>query len=320
MFYDMPLEQLLTYKPAREEPEDFDVFWRDTLLEAKTFPLNIKMRKMDFGLDVFETFDVSFCGFGGQEIKGWFIRPDKVKGKIPCIVQYVGYSGGRSFPTWWLLYPSAGLSTFIMDTIGQGSDILHGDTPDYFSGNSPHVQGFMTDGILDPKTYYYRRVFTDAVCAVDAVKTFAEVDDSKIAVGGHSQGGGISLAVAGLRTDIQYALPDAPFLCDFRRAVGVTDTLPYFEITRFCRSHRHQVQTVFSTLSYFNCVNFASRAKASAYFSVGLMDTICPPSTVFSAYNHYNGEKQIEIYEFNDHEAGHEFQKLKQVKFLKERW
>lgn len=320
MFYDMPLEQLLTYKPNREEPEDFDEFWGDTLLEARAFPLDVKTQKMDFGLDVFETLDVSFSGFGGQKIKGWFIRPAEAKEALPCIVQYVGYQGGRSFPTWWLLYPSAGFSTFIMDTRGQGSDILHGDTPDCFSGNSPHVPGFMTDGILDPKTYYYRRVFTDAVRAVDAIKTFPEVDKLKIAVGGHSQGGGISLAVAGLRSDIRYVLTDAPLLCDFRRAVEITDTLPYFELTKFCRSHRHRVQTVFSTISYFNCVNFAARAKASAYFSVGLMDEICPPSTVFSAYNHFNGDKQIEIYEFNGHEAGHEFHKLKQLAFLKEKW
>jgi hypothetical protein len=68
MFYDMPLDQLQTYKPDREEPDDFDDFWRDTLLEAREFPLDLKIKKMDFGLDVFETLDVSFCGFGGQKI------------------------------------------------------------------------------------------------------------------------------------------------------------------------------------------------------------------------------------------------------------
>ena len=56
----------------------------------------------------------------------------------------------------------------------------------------------MTQGILDPATYYYRRVFTDAVRAVEAARTLDAVDAARVGVAGGSQGGGISLAVAGL--------------------------------------------------------------------------------------------------------------------------
>ena len=56
-----------------------------------------------------------------------------------------------------------------MDTRGQGSAWSKGDTPDPESdGGNPQYPGFMTRGVLDPKTYYYRRVFTDAVRAVEA--------------------------------------------------------------------------------------------------------------------------------------------------------
>ena len=33
-FYDLPLHELQTYQPTREEPEDFDQFWRESLAEA----------------------------------------------------------------------------------------------------------------------------------------------------------------------------------------------------------------------------------------------------------------------------------------------
>jgi cephalosporin-C deacetylase len=66
-------------------------------------------------------------------------------------------------------------------------------------------------------------------------------------------------------------------------------------------------------------MNFAARAKAAALFSVGLMDTICPPSTVFAAYNHYAGPKDIRIWQFNNHEGGQGYQDLEKLKFTHER-
>jgi cephalosporin-C deacetylase len=76
------------------------------------------------------------------------------------------------------------------------------------------------------------------------------------------------------------------------------------------------VEKVFKTLSYFDGMNFAVRANAPALFSVGLMDDICPPSTVYAAYNHYAGSKQIKVYEFNNHEGGAIYQQVEKLKFL----
>jgi cephalosporin-C deacetylase len=80
------------------------------------------------------------------------------------------------------------------------------------------------------------------------------------------------------------------------------------------------VDTVFNTLSYFDGMNFAPRAKAKALFSVALMDQICPPSTVYAAYNHWAGEKDIKVYPYNGHEGGESYQKIEKVKFLKNIW
>ena len=81
------------------------------------------------------------------------------------------------------------------------------------------------------------------------------------------------------------------------------DSLPYGEIAHFCKVHRDRVETVFGTLSYFDGLNFAARANAPALFSVGLMDDIYPPSTVYAAYNHYAGPKEIRVWPFNRHEG-----------------
>jgi cephalosporin-C deacetylase len=186
-------------------------------------------------------------------------------------------------------------------------------------GSGPSVPGFATRGIEHPSTYYYRRVHTDAVLAVDAVRTFASVDSTRIAVCGGSQGGGIALAVAGLRDDLAAVLPDVPFLCHFERAVGLTDSDPYNEIVRYLAVHRDLTDQTFRTLSYFDGVNFAARASAPALFSVALMDPVCPPSTVFAAHNNYAGDSSIEVYGFNEHEGGQGQHWRKQAKWLREK-
>jgi cephalosporin-C deacetylase len=236
---------------------------------------------------------------------------------LPCVVEYIGYGGGRSFPTDWLLWASAGYAHLVMDTRGQGSSWSAGDTPDLYAdgGNAP-FPGSMTRGILDPRHYYYRRVFTDAVRAIEAARSHPQVDASRIAVTGGSQGGGITIAAAGLVPDVVAAIPDVPFLCQYRRATEIVDTYPYKEIAEYCHVHRDKVDTVFNTLSYFDGVNFAARATAKTLFSVGLMDQVCPPSTVYAAYNYWSGEKDIRVYPYNGHEGGDRYQTVEKLKFL----
>jgi cephalosporin-C deacetylase len=315
--FDLPLERLREYRPAREEPADFDDFWARTLAEAREHPLDAKFEPVDYGLRTVETFDVTFNGAGGQPIKGWLLLPRERSGPLPCVVEYIGYGGGRSFPTNWLLWSGVGYAHLVMDTRGQGSASLSGDTPDPEpAGANPHFPGFMTRGVLDPRAYYYRRVFIDAVRAIEAARGHPAVDAGRVAVSGGSQGGGIALAAGALVPDLRAVMPDVPFLCHYRRATEITNAHPYQEIVRFCKAQRDKVETVFATLAYFDGVNFAARGRGRALFSVALMDQTCPPSTIFAAYNHYAGPKEIRVWPYNEHEGGGPHQAVEKVRFL----
>ena len=96
-FFDMPLDQLRTYLPPRVEPADFDAFWRQTLDEAHQFPLDLRLEAVDVGLRTLDTFDVTFNGFNGQHIKGWLLLPQGRSDKLPCVVEFIGYGGGRGY-------------------------------------------------------------------------------------------------------------------------------------------------------------------------------------------------------------------------------
>jgi cephalosporin-C deacetylase len=144
------------------------------------------------------------------------------------------------------------------------------------------------------------------------------VDATRVAFAGGSQGGGITLMVAGLVPDLAAALPDVPFLCQYGRSVDIASEGPYPELERYLHTHRNHVEQVFTTLSYFDGLNFAARANMPALFSAALLDVICPPSTVYAAYNHYAGPKSIETYLFNGHEGGESFHAGARLRFLHE--
>ncbi|WP_285042316.1 acetylxylan esterase [Plantibacter sp. LMC-P-059a] len=314
--FDLPIAQLQQYLPDREEAADFDAFWADTIAEAHALAQPTQRERSNPELTGLIVEDVTFSGFGGDPIKGWFIRPAGATGPLPCVVHYIGYSGGRGFAHQWTMLPSAGYAVFVMDTRGQGSANLPGATADPV-GSGPQVAGKMSAGLDSRETYYYRRVFTDAALAVDVVRSFPEVDPARVVVAGVSQGGGIALAAAGLSEGLAGALVDVPFLSHYRRALQITDASPFAELKTFLISRRGQEEQVFRILSYFDATNFAARATAPTLFSVALCDAVCPPSTVYAAFNHYAGaQKDIAVYPYNGHEGGGPVQQQRQLEYL----
>ncbi|MFE1377956.1 acetylxylan esterase [Streptomyces sp. NPDC058740] len=302
---DLEPGDLAGYRPELSAPEDFDTFWRDTLAEARSYEGAVKAQRVTRAhrLHAVEVDDVRFPGWNGEPVAAWLLRPRGAEGPLPVVVTYIGYSGGRGLPTDHLLWAAAGYAQLVVDSRGMGHD-----TPDRTEGDGTQwSHGFMTRGIDSPENYYYRRLITDCVRAVDAVAELPGLDTGRIVVAGGSQGGGLALAVAGLVGDrVAAVMPDVPFLCHYRRAVRITAEGPYPEIAEYLRWHsRDRVERTFATLDYFDGAHFAQRATAPALFSVALMDPICPPSTVYAAFNHYRGEdRTMTVWPFGDHGGG----------------
>lgn len=321
--FDMPLPDLERYAPEPDEPADFDEFWSATLTEARSSGTAPTVERVDVGLTQVVVDDVTFPGFGGHPVKAWLTRPAHADGDLPVVVEYLGYGGGRGLPHERLQWAAAGYAHLVMDTRGQGSGWGGGgETPDPV-GSGPATPGFMTRGVLDPHDHYYRRVFTDGVRAVDAVRTIPGLDPGRVAVTGGSQGGGITIAVAGLVPDLVAAMPDVPFLCHYRRAVSITDNMPYGEITRYLSVHRapEVEEQVWRTFSYLDGVSFARRARTAGLFSTALMDATCPPSTVYAAFNGWAAGqadvvRDIDVYPYNNHEGGGDYRFPRKLEWL----
>ncbi len=313
--FDLSPEELAGYRPALNVPADLDSFWAETLESSRARAVEPVVMKIDNGLRLVDTFDVVFSGFDGQPVRAWLHVPAGARDELPAVVRYLGYGGGRGLSHEVSAWTLAGYACCTVDTRGQGAGWSPGDTPDPV-GSAPAHPGSMTRGIGAPRDYYYRRVFTDAVRAVEVLRDLPVVRADRIAVTGVSQGGGMTLAVSGLAPGLWAAMPDVPFLCDFPRALEVAESDPYLEIVRYLRVQRDETDRVLETLSYFDGAVLARRATPPALFSVALMDRVCPPSTVYAAFNWYAGPKEIAVYPYNDHEGGEEHHIRRQLSWL----
>ncbi|MDQ1575596.1 MAG: cephalosporin-C deacetylase, partial [Microbacteriaceae bacterium] len=251
MFVDLPESELRAYRSSQNDPADFDAFWESTLAESRAFDLDVTLTPVDTGLATIDVFDVTFSGFGGERIKAWLRLPAGATGPIPAVVNFMGYGGGRGRAIDNLLWASAGFAHFHMDTRGQGSGWSTGDTPDP-AGTGPQVPGLLTKGIDSKETYYYRRLFTDAVRAVEAARSLDVVDSTKVAVLGGSQGGAMAVAAAAFIPDLSAVISYVTFLSDFPRATVITNHELYDQVVRYLAIHREKVDQVHETLSYFD--------------------------------------------------------------------
>jgi cephalosporin-C deacetylase len=318
MLQGQPISDLEVYLPALTKRSDFAEFWRATLADYVQDQPVPQLTKVASPITELDIYDVVIPGFNGDPIKGWFLTPRNLHEDRPVIVVFEGYGGGRGNFNEWLFWANCGYPTLIMDTRGQGGGHRRGDTPDgpYPRGSS--AAGFMTMGIDSKENYYFRRVFADSVAFVRASKRLPHVNSRRIVTTGGSQGGGIALAAASLSPEVFATMPDVPFLCHIHRAIELTDSYPYQEIVNYCRIHRTDSSQALETLTYFDCMNLVTMAKAYALISIGMHDPICPPDSIFAMRNHYAGPVTTQVWEFNMHEGGASDQNLLQAEWLGE--
>jgi cephalosporin-C deacetylase len=293
--FEMTLEQLRSYQGRNPRPSDFDEYWQRALDELAATPARVELTAHSSPAHFAECFDLWFVGAGGAKIHAQYIRP-RVKGPHPALLKFHGYSMNAA--DWFdkLAWVAQGFVVAALDVRGQG-----GMSEDVGGVTGTTLRGHIIRGLADhPDRLLFRQIFLDTVRLAHVVMEMPEVDADHVAVAGASQGGGLTLACAALEPRIWRAAPVYPFLCDYRRvwemdlAHDAYEELTYY-FTRFDPTHEHEDET-FTRLGYVDVQHLAPRIKARVQMTTALMDTICPPSTQFAAYNKITSEKEMVLY------------------------
>lgn len=300
---DMKLEELKKYTGINPCPTDFDDYWLKAMEEMRAVAPKVEVKPAQFQVPFAECYDLYFTGVKGARIHAKYLKPVHMKEKNPAVLQFHGYSGNSGDWSEKLQYVAMGFSVFAMDCRGQGG---HSEDVGGIKGNT--LQGHIIRGIDDaPDQLLYRDIFLDAAELASIAFAIEDIDNNSVYAMGYSQGGAITLACAALEPRISKLAPVYPFLSDYKR-VWEMDLLKdaYLELSQYFRlfdpTHERE-QEIFEKLGYIDIQNLVHRIEGKVLFTTGLMDSICPPSTQFAAYNKIKTWKQHIIYP----DYGHEF-------------
>jgi cephalosporin-C deacetylase len=298
----MPMSELERYQGRNPRPPEFDTYWTAALAELEAVDPRVTLDPNPFPAGFAECFDLWFTGIGGARVHAKYWRPRSAESANPALLHFHGYSG-RS-PDWsqMLGWVGRGYSVAALDCRGQG-----GLSEDVGGVRGTTLRGHIIRGLDDaPENLLYRRIFLDCAQLARIVMAFDEVDEARVGATGASQGGGLTIACAALEPRIRLAAPVYPFLTDYRRtwemglAVDAYQELQdYFR--RFDPRHERE-DDMFTRLGYIDVQHLAGRILGEVLMITSLMDTICPPSTQFAAFNKITAPKRHVLYPDFAHE------------------
>jgi cephalosporin-C deacetylase len=304
--FDFPFEQLINYTGINPKPADFDAFWDSGLEEMGHLDPDIQLVPADFKTSFCDCYDLYFTGIGNARIHAKLLKPRNSQQRHPAILMFHGYTGSSGDWLDKLGYAAQGFTVAAMDCRGQGgtSEDTGGVT-----GNTLH--GHIIRGLDDalkgsPEKLLFRQVFLDTAQLARIVMDMPDIDAGRVGVTGGSQGGALTIACAALEPRIKRAVPVYPFLSDYKRVWEMDQAKDaYKELQEYFRHfdpvHANE-EAIFEKLGYIDIQHLASRIHAEVFWGIGLMDTVCPPSSQFAAYNKLTAKKSMEIYPDFAHE------------------
>ncbi len=292
---------------------DFDDFWEETVGLARKQPLNIEYEVIDHPVDKVEVRDLTFEGLDGTKVSAWLLLPPEAReDAVPALVHYHGATGSRGVPGDFMSWLMMGVAVVSMDFRMQGG--LTGSNTGFMSGAGQ--SSFITAGLMDKKAYYFFHAWTDCLRAIEVALDTEEIDSNRVGVGGGSQGGAASWAMASLHPEVVLSFADVPSSSWLEKRVFDRQG-GYGKISEFIRRHPDQMDTVMETLSYYDNINLVDRITCPVMVSAGFKDPVCPIENVFASYNKITSPKEIHVYPFGEHDGGREMHSEKNLQFVK---
>lgn len=275
-------------RAASEFPADFREYWAKTLEEARKTPLNPVMTLLPERCT--ETDNVYHVSFQTKTWGGRFygiLSIPKKEGTYPALLRV----------------PGAGVRPYSGDTYTAPGKVItlevgiHGipvtmQQSVYDALASGALNNYWTFGRDNRDASYYNRVIVGALRAVDFICSLPQYNGKALGVTGSSQGGALSVITAAFDSRVTFLAAVHPALCDHeaffkKRACGWPHYF-YYNGTPDEKELR--------TIRYYDTANFALLLRVPGWFSWGYNDEVCPPTSMYAAYNGITAPKELHLY------------------------
>jgi cephalosporin-C deacetylase len=290
----MPKNVSAEYPSMVHKPADFDAFWEGVERQAAAMPLDAEVvpDPLRTSADI-EVFQVFYTSLDQVRIAAWYCRPTRRPERAPALLFLPGYQMDPPIPKDWARKGYIALSVAPRGKLRSNRQF------------NPGYPNLLTYNLVDRHTYAYRGFYVDAWRGIDFLLSRPEVAPNRIGVTGSSQGGGLTITTAAMRSQVCAAAAGAPYLCGIMDSITLTHTYPYEEINDYLRLHPDSQQTVADTLAYFDGHNFADKITCPIVVNIGLQDNVCPPETGYALFNKIGArDKQLYTYDGHGHDAG----------------
>ncbi len=284
----------LKIKPSMPVPADFDEFWAAQKKKLATVPVNPRLTQVKSPVKDVDCFDLQ-ADCVGAPVSGYFAKPAGAKPKSLPIILTVHGAGVRSSSLGGAAsWAQKGLLALDINAHG----IPNGKPEQFYTDlRDGKLKDYSRRGRESRDTIYSRGMSLRLVRALDFLTAQPEWDGRTVVVHGSSQGGFQSLVAAGLDPRVTFFAAGIPGGCDHTGfKTGRVNGCP-----KLIATGETPPPNVFEAVRYYDAVNFATRSKAAGIVTLGFIDTTCPPSCVYAAYNAIPGKKEI----FNDVKSGH---------------
>jgi cephalosporin-C deacetylase-like acetyl esterase len=287
-------------KPGASCPGDFERYWNNLKNSLHALPWDIK-RTLVMGTESDKGFsceDIEINCLGPKPARGYFARPEKSSTKslpIVLLVHAAGVKGSwcRSEPANAMKYARMGALCFDLNAHGMLDDQPESYYEDLEKGE---LKTYWLQGLTNRDEVYFRGMYLRLLRTIDFLTTLPEWDGKRILVIGESQGGGQALVAAGLDPRVSAVVAIVPAMCDwFGSFEGRMGGWPQpYESDSLKKEMR-------KALPYFDAANILKDSKASIYAEIGLIDMVCPSTSVYAALNQAKGQKFIHAVPYRPH-------------------
>lgn len=282
-------------EPTATLPKDFKSFWEQAIEENNEIPMDVKMTLLpERCTEKVDVYHVSLQNYKkGSRIYGILCKPKKV-GAYPVVLEVPG-AGVRPY------YGRVGLAEEGVISFQIGIHGIPVTLEPYIYNNLRYgaLDGYWNANLDDKDKYYYKRVYLGCVRAVDFVTSLPEYDGYNLAVTGGSQGGALSIITAGLDKRIKFLAANYPALSDLSGYLdGRAGGWPHMFHPNDSSNY---TDAKIETAMYYDVVNFARQVTQKGWYSWGFNDTVCPPTSMYSAYNVVTGIKELHLFQDTGH-------------------